>query len=324
MESPVTLTSLLLAIEATFLAATASVHAAPDIVDAGVPYRPDVTQCVDDAHNVPVETGTYLPTGSAVVTESVVTAPHDGTTTADSREGSARATSPAPVQTTPFTATDACVAQAPASYRPPLRRPPPPPSMHRKQPAAKRVCTAAKLTPNVLVHEWPSPNTSHCVRYLHAPPPTFASHNAAREWYEDVAAVISMDIDNEKARRNYMQARLAHIDRLWKVNAAGRHRISTVLKTQTKWLKDELIKLDTRLREYTTIAEKYLNILRVLDQHNYEVLRPCNRPPPTNAEVRSIERTLRQRQTDQLASDAQAQVSLLRLIDSDDMCQYAT
>lgn len=324
MDSPATLSSLLLAIEATFLAATASVHAAPDAATAtDEPLDLDATQCNDDSHNVPVDTGTYLTADSVVVAEPIPTPPCNGTTTDGCKDG-ARSHSPAPVHAPPCTATDEPVVQASASYRPPLRRPPPPPSLHAKQPAAKRVCTAANLTPNVLVHDWPTPNTSHCVRYLHAPPPTFASPNAAREWYEDVAAVISMDIDNEKARRNYMQARLAHIDRLWKVNAAGRHRISTVLKTQTKWLKDELIKLDTRLREYTTIAEKYLNILRVLDQHNYEVLRPCSRPPPTNAEMRAIARTSRQRQSDRLTSDAQAQVSLLRLIDSDDVCQYAT
>lgn len=149
---------------------------------------------------------------------------------------------------------------------PPGRRLPPPPAAAPQHQKRQRPCYREQIPMQRAVTKRPRPpmvnnrgHTNHCERYLPEEPEWFSTVNAEREWCEYVLFVLRLDIHDEQLRRTYWNNRILRYQESWRSPLACRCDVQHILTNETEWLKQELIRLDVRLRNYHGTEQYYID-----------------------------------------------------------------
>jgi hypothetical protein len=107
-----------------------------------------------------------------------------------------------------------------------------------------------------------------------------------------------MDIQDEEQRRAYWNNRLLKCQESWRDPIASRCDVKHILHTETEWLRQELIRLDMRLREYRYMEHEHMDRIARLsmgDVHAsvYSNGHPVNGRHDPRAVLRVNERIMR-------------------------------
>ena len=154
------------------------------------------------------------------------------------------------------------------------QRPPPPPPSSKKR-------KASVLPPPPVEHRQPTKRqrNTHCERYMPERPSHFVNWQAERNWHDLMLFVVRLDIYDDELKREYLNQRILNNQRLCREAIAGRLDVMNILNSETRWLREELVRLDTRLREYRSI--EYQSQYRLSYGDNTEKLLQSQSVPRT-------------------------------------------